>query len=157
MNRPTPSKKPQEQPRGSLTLEQALVVIQELQLQINELKAENQTLKDQLSKNSRTSSKPPSSDGDNKPNPKSQRQHTGQKSGGQTGHPGSTLKSVTHPDQMIEHDVVTCHQCGRTLDATRDSDFEARQVFDVEPIKPSVTEHRALIVVISIKAISLMA
>jgi hypothetical protein len=55
----------------SPTLEQALDVIQELRQQIIELKAENQKLKDHLSKNSRNSSKPPSSDGYNKPNPKS--------------------------------------------------------------------------------------
>lgn len=145
MKQSTPPKQSKEQTSESLTLEQALAVIQELQLQIIELKAENQTLKDQLSKNSRNSSKPPSSDGYSKPNPKSQRQTSGRNSGGQTGHTGSTLESVQHPDQVSEHDVLTCHQCGRPLESAPDSDYEARQVFDVEPIKPSVTEHRTRI------------
>ena len=89
MKQQMPSKKSKEQASQSLTLEQALEVIQELRQQIIELKAENQKLKDQLSKNSRNSSKPPSSDGYNKPNPKSLRQKSGRKSGGQKGHPGS--------------------------------------------------------------------
>ena len=71
MKQQMPSKKSKEQASQSLTLEQALDVIQELRQQVIELKAENQKLKDQLSKNSRNSSKPPSSDGYNKPNPKS--------------------------------------------------------------------------------------
>lgn len=129
----------------SLTLEQALDVIQELRQQIIELKAENQKLKDQLSKNSRNSSKPPSSDGYNKPNPKSLRKKSGRKTGGQKGHPGSTLKAVEHPDRIIEHDVFACLYCGEKLQPDTNSDYQARQVVDVEPVKPVVTEHRALI------------
>lgn len=49
MKRPTPPKKSKEQTRGSLTLEQALEVIQEWPLQTIELKTDNQKLKDQLS------------------------------------------------------------------------------------------------------------
>ena len=99
MKQHIPPVKSIEQASQPLTLKQALEVIQELRQRITELKTENQKLKAQQSKNSRNSSKPPSSDGYNKPNPKSLRKKSGRKTGGQKGHPGSTLRSVEHPDK----------------------------------------------------------
>lgn len=145
MKQPMPSSKTKKQVSQSLTLEQALEVIQELRQQILELKTENQKLKGQLSKNSSNSSKPPSSDGYNKPNPKSLRKKSGRKTGGQKGHKGSTLKTVEHPDKVINHDVSNCLHCAEKLNTDAVSDYQARQVVDVEPVKPIVTEHRALI------------
>ena len=52
MKRQMPTKKSKEQANQSLTLEQALKVIQELRQQIIELKAENKKLKYELPKNS---------------------------------------------------------------------------------------------------------
>lgn len=145
MKQHIPPVKSIEQASQPLTLKQALEVIQELRQQITELKTENQKLKAQLSKNSRNSSKPPSSDGYNKPNPKSLRKKSGRKTGGQKGHPGSTLRSVEHPDKIIKHDVFSCVYCGEKLESDTDSDYQARQVVDVEPVTPTVTEHRALV------------
>ncbi len=56
---------------------------------IEELNKTVAELKEQLNKNSKNSSKPPSSDGYKKPNPKSLREKTGKKQGGQNGHGGS--------------------------------------------------------------------
>ena len=54
---------------------------------IAELNQTIQELKEQLNKNSKNSSKPPSSDGFKKPAPKSQRKPSGKKVGGQNEFP----------------------------------------------------------------------
>lgn len=58
---------------------------------IEVLAARQQALEDQLAKNSRNSGKPPSSDGFNRPAPKSLRKRSRKKRGGQAGHIGYTL------------------------------------------------------------------
>jgi len=62
--------------------------IREFRKENSKLKRKIQILEGRLSKNSRNSHKPPSSDGLNKPNPKSLRKETGRKTGGQKGHKG---------------------------------------------------------------------
>jgi len=60
----------------------------------------------ELQRNSRTSSKPPSSDKGNfanRPKPKSLRLKSGKKSGSQPGHPGNTLHQTKTPDHDEEH------------------------------------------------------
>ena len=62
-----------------------------------------QELKEQLNKNSKNSSKPPSSDGFKKPAPKSLRKPSGKKAGGQNGHQGTHLAVITAPDKIVKH------------------------------------------------------
>lgn len=102
-----------------------------LQKQVAELQKEVQRLKDQLAKNSRNSSKPPSSDGFKKPAPRSLRPRGKRKPGGQKGHPGSTLKMADKPDHTIVYPVDRCQRCGRCLSDETPSDIEKRQVFDI--------------------------
>ena len=71
------------------------------QAKLLELLAENAKLKEQLNKNSRNSSKPPSSDGLSKPAPQSLRKPTGKKPGGQQNHPDSGLSLLKSPDQIV--------------------------------------------------------
>jgi transposase len=107
------------------------------------LAARMQALEDRFAKNSSNSGKPPSSDGLNKPSPKSLRKRHGRKSGGQPGHTGHTLKAIEHPDQEEMHCVSRCHHCQMSLEEVVASGIEKRQVFDVPKVHIVVTEHQA--------------
>lgn len=63
-------------------------------------------------KDSHNSSKPPSSDGYmKKPAPKSLRQSSGKKQGGQPGHKGNGMKIERLPDETIQHYPPACVSC----------------------------------------------
>ena len=107
----------------------------------------NQTiheLKEQLNKNSKNSSKPPSSDGFKKPAPKSLRKPSGKKAGGQNGHEGTHLAVITAPDETIKHMPSACEGCPH-YEMCRGTACiaEKRHVIDIE-VTVNVTEHQAL-------------
>lgn len=117
--------------------------VQALTKQVEMLTAKVAELEGRLAKNSRNSSKPPSSDGLNRPKPKSQRKSGQKPNGGQQGHPGHTLKQSAQPDHIETHAPVDhCDVCGRPL--TNTVVVETRQVFDIPPLRHEVTEHRVL-------------
>jgi transposase len=100
-------------------------------------------LEEQLAKNSRNSSKPPSSDGLKKPQPKSLREKGQGKTGGQVGHKGKTLLLVSDPAEILRHRLETCPACQHDLSAVRVEKLEKRQVFDIPPRTMLVPEHQA--------------
>ncbi len=106
--------------------------------------AKIEALEKRLGKNSRNSSKPPSSDGLSKP-PRtgSLREKGKNKSGGQPGHPGTTLKQVAHPDVIEQHELMCCPTCAGSLKETAALGLIKRQVFDIPPPKITITEHQA--------------
>jgi transposase len=107
-----------------------------LQLQVADVQS-------RLNKNSRNCSKPPSSDGLNKPAPKSLRVAGENTTGAQKGHPGRTLSQATEPDKVVVHGVPDqCQSCERGLPFAYVS--ETRQVFDLPVLQFEVTEHHAM-------------
>jgi len=119
--------------------ERLRVALAEAEARIGELEA-------QVGKNSRNSSKPPSSDGLDKPaaKPRSLRKRSGRKPGGQAGHQGRTLEQVAKPDVEVEHEPECCAGCRRSLAGRPVVGVEKRQVFDLPAVKVTVTEHQLI-------------
>jgi transposase len=107
-----------------------------------ELQAEVRRLRDAAAQNSRNSSRPPSTDGPEQPKPKSLRQKSGRKSGGQPGHPGRTLQSSDTPKHIQILPLLEC-ECGEDLSHDPAVDYQRRQVFDLPSLELECTEHRA--------------
>ena len=74
------------------TIETLTVKLEETTAELEKANARIAELEEQLHKDSHNSSKPPSTDGYEKPSPKSQRQKSGKKAGGQTGHKGHHME-----------------------------------------------------------------
>ena len=122
--------------------------VNSLTQQVDTLTQKVADLERQVHQNSRNSHKPPSSDGYQKPAPKSLRKKSGKPSGGQIGHPGTRLEMRDHPDQIVSHRPVACRHCGEPLEANPSSAYDRRQVFDLVA-RIEVTEHRAFTAICS--------
>jgi transposase len=103
-------------------------------------------LEEQQKKNSRNSSKPPSSDGYGKPSGRlqSRRKRGERKPSGQKGHRGTTLKMVAIPDHTVPLWPERCSGCGQPLEAGVEEVVARGQVFGLSPIRLKVTEYQAM-------------
>jgi len=115
--------------------------------EVNRLKRENQDLTSDLAaskhkKDSSNSSMPPSSDMGKPKRTRSLRKSSGRKPGGQPGHKGTTLKMTEAPDVYEDHMPSICEHCGNSLLEVPANFAGRRQVIDLPPIRPIITEHR---------------
>src|SRR5690348_8405685 len=124
--------------------EQALLeIIKQQQETITVLQQQVQTLQQRLDKDSHNSHLPPSSDRW-KRQPKSLRQKSDKKPGGQVGHPGNTLMQVETPDRIFTYAPETCHHCQYDLHDVPVIHEEKRQVVDIPAPRALFLEHRVL-------------
>ncbi len=123
-------------------IEQLHGVLATQQEQIAALSARVKELDDQRHTTSRNSSKPPSSDGYKRP-PRSLRQPSGKKAGGQPGHTGHALRLVDAPDTVVRHSPAVCAHCQESLADVPVQRTERRQVVDLPPLRLVVEEHQA--------------
>ena len=112
-----------------------------LQEQLAQAQARIKELEEPLAQDSRTSSKPPSSDGLGRL-PRRGRHPSGKRPGGQAGHTGHTLVMVEPPDEVIPHRPAVCRQCGEDLSPVPGRVVERRQVLDVPDIRLMAHEHQ---------------
>ena len=93
------------------TIQELKTLNTSLQESIKSLTEENLRLKEKFGKNSKNSSKPPSSDGFNKPIPKSLRTPSGKKAGAQNGHEGKGFSINQTPSKIKNHSQIQCSGC----------------------------------------------
>ena len=113
-----------------LTLQQQ---IQQLQETVAEQGAELQSLRDQVTKNSQNSGKPPSSDG-----LKSRETCVKRRVVSRVGRkiiPAIPSRWVQQPDHVEVHAVATCGHCSTDLRSIEPCGHERRQVFDIPPVR----------------------
>jgi hypothetical protein len=122
---------------NAMTIEELRALIISLYATIEAMKKENETLKASLNKNSRNSSKPPSTDGFRKPIPNN-REKTGNKPGGVDGHPGHRIEMPKDYQELITSGLATHEIVDHTGGC---SEYVVKWEIDVK-IVPVFIEHR---------------
>ena len=121
--------------------------IAELSAEIASLNQTIKELKEQLNKNSKNSSKPPSSDGLKKPavnKNKSLRESSGKKQGAQEGHDGVHLSVISDPDHIENHMHSDCTGCPHRAECLSKACIkETRHEVDAV-VTVDVTAHNAI-------------
>src|SRR6266705_306430 len=123
-------------------LSQQNAVIQQHSEQMSHLSEQVKSLRDQLAKDSHSSHLPPSSDRFGR-KPKSLRNPSEKKSGGQAGHPGASLLFSCTPDEITQLQVERCEACQQDLQAVAACGRERRQVLDLPLPRLLVREYQA--------------
>ena len=114
-----------------------------LEARVAALEVAVQHLLEQLRQDSRTSSRPPSSDSPQAIGRRPRREPSGRRPGGQPGHAGQTrmLVPMEEVDVVIPIKPVRCHRCRRLLHG-EDAQPQRHQVTELPPAKPVVTEYQ---------------
>ena len=125
------------------SIEQQTTLTKQQSAMIEQLNQTVAELNEKLNKNSKNSSKPPSSDGLKKPVTKSLRQKSGKKPGGQQGDDGANLATTADPDEVKKHLPDSCKDCpniSKCIDKLA-CVTEKRHVIDAV-VTVHVTEHQ---------------
>jgi transposase len=141
-----------EQLRGALgTIERLQAENEALRSQNEALRSENESLGDRVSRleaerraDSSTTGRPPSSDpiGPRKKRAERRAEERAEKrrQGKQPGTPGANLARRV-PDGVVEHAPADCWSCGAGLVSAEVVGTAVRQVVDLPPVRPVVTDH----------------
>src|SRR5260370_14322632 len=129
-----------KQKQGRLSEQNA--VIQQQGEQMSRLSEQLKAVQDRQASDSHNSHLPPASNRFVR-TPKSLRKPSEKPSGGQPGHPGSSLQFSATPDEIILQQVERCEACQHDLHAVAACGRERRQVVDVPLPRLVVREYRA--------------
>ncbi len=105
-----------------------------LQAEITRLREENKGLTDQLAKNSRNSSLPPSGDNNRPVKKPSSTEGSKRRAGGQPGYMGQGGKLKDNPDTIIPMTLGDCPECGQDLRTVALDELIRKQIEDIPPI-----------------------
>jgi transposase len=121
---------------------EAQAYIRALEARVAALETMVQELREQLQQNSRTSSRPPSSDPPQALGQRPRREPSGRRPGGQPGHEGQTraLLPVEAVNVIIPVKPERCPRCRHALQSEALLP-QRHQVTEIPPIKPVVTEY----------------
>lgn len=130
-------------PAAPKTLDEALKRIERLEEQLAAAMAVVAALQEKVGKNSRNSSKPPSTDSPRDKKQYPEKKKSGRKQGAQPGHKRSERKLFPPGDLRSSRDVLpsACVHCGGRL-AGKDPNPHQHQVIDLPRIKALVDEWR---------------
>jgi transposase len=114
-----------------------------LEARVAVLEATVQQLREQLQQDSRTSSRPPSSDPPQALTKRPRREPTGRRPGGQPGHEGHARGSVPvgEVDVVIPVKPEHCRRCQQPLQG-EDAQPQRHQMTEIPTVKPVVTEYQ---------------
>jgi transposase len=116
-----------------------------LEAMVQRLQATVQQLTERLQQDSRTSSRPPSSDPPQATGKRPRRAPSGRRPGGQPGHEGQAraMLPVEAVDLMIPVKPECCSRCQHPLQGD-DPEPQRHQVTEIPPVTPLITEYQLL-------------
>jgi transposase len=112
------------------------------QAELSAQEARISQLEETTKRHSGNSSMPPSSDKPwRSPKKRSLREKTDKAKGGQPGHQGRGGKLSDTPDDIVEFSASCCPHCTHDLREVAISETQIKQLVDIPPIKPVVTQY----------------